>query len=211
VAAQALVDAVLTCQVEIDGALIPNAWRPRQAAARPRPGPGPCDGTPADICVFPCCAPVTGAACGIQQRNSTELGEDQQPPVNPGRLTGTDGRWLPLRSPPREETRDRAAAQDGQASPGDPVPCRGADRQRRPNLPLLRISRQAFYTWYRRYDEHGLDGLRDRSMRPQVSPNATRTEVVGKILCLRQHYHFGPAKMVASQVRWKRRGAGVGS
>jgi transposase-like protein len=38
------------------------------------------------------------------------------------------------------------------------------------------ISRQCFYTWRRRYDAHGLDGPRDRSHRPQVSPNATRTE-----------------------------------
>jgi transposase InsO family protein len=57
------------------------------------------------------------------------------------------------------------------------------------------ISRQCFSTWRRRYDADGLDGLRDRSHRPQVSPNATRTEVVGKIIYLRQHYHFGPAKI----------------
>jgi transposase InsO family protein len=57
------------------------------------------------------------------------------------------------------------------------------------------ISRQCFYTWKRRYDADGLDGLRDRSHRPQVSPNATRTEVVGKIIYLRQHYHFGPARI----------------
>src|SRR5215211_9385669 len=57
------------------------------------------------------------------------------------------------------------------------------------------ISRQCFYTWRRRYDAHGLDGLRDRSHRPHVSPNATRTEVVGKIIYLRQHCHFGPAKI----------------
>jgi transposase InsO family protein len=57
------------------------------------------------------------------------------------------------------------------------------------------ISRQCFYTWKRRYDAHGLDGLRDRSHRPHISPNATRTEVVGKIIYLRQHYHFGPAKI----------------
>ena len=57
------------------------------------------------------------------------------------------------------------------------------------------ISRQCFYKWRRRYDQHGLDGLRDRSHRPLVSPNATRTEVVGKIIYLRQHYHFGPAKI----------------
>ena len=57
------------------------------------------------------------------------------------------------------------------------------------------ISRQVFYTWRRRYDQHGLDGLRDRSRRPQIHPNATRTEVVGKIIYLRQHDHFGPARI----------------
>src|SRR5215212_6208705 len=57
------------------------------------------------------------------------------------------------------------------------------------------ISRQVFSKWRRRFDELGLDGLRNRSHRPQVSPNATRTEVVGKIIYLRQHDHFGPAKI----------------
>jgi transposase-like protein len=64
------------------------------------------------------------------------------------------------------------------------------------------ISRQVFYKWRRRDDEHGLDGLRDRSHRPQVSPNATRTEVVGKIISLRQHYHFGPAKIAMYRKRY---------
>jgi transposase-like protein len=45
------------------------------------------------------------------------------------------------------------------------------------------ISRQIFSTWKRRYDAHGLDGLRDRSHRPHVSPGTTRTEVVGKWGC----------------------------
>ena len=57
------------------------------------------------------------------------------------------------------------------------------------------ISRQVFYTWRRRYDELGLEGLRDRSRRPKVSPNATHVEVVGKIIYLRQNYHFGPGKI----------------
>jgi transposase len=57
------------------------------------------------------------------------------------------------------------------------------------------ISRQCFYKWRQRYEQHGLDGLRDRAHRPQVCPNATRTEVVGKIIYLRQHDHFGPAKI----------------
>ena len=57
------------------------------------------------------------------------------------------------------------------------------------------ITRQAFYTWLRRYEEQGLDGLRDRSRRPHVIAHATKPEVVGKIVYLRQHYHFGPHKI----------------
>jgi len=57
------------------------------------------------------------------------------------------------------------------------------------------ISRQTFYKWRNRYDEQGLEGLRDRSSRPHTHPNATSAEVVGKIMYLRQHYHFGPHKI----------------
>jgi transposase InsO family protein/transposase-like protein len=57
------------------------------------------------------------------------------------------------------------------------------------------ISRQAYYTWHRRYQADGLDGLRDRSSAPLVCPNTTPTEVVGKIIYLRQTYHFGPLKI----------------
>lgn len=57
------------------------------------------------------------------------------------------------------------------------------------------ISRPTFYKWLRRYEEAGTEGLRDRSRRPLVSPNATSTEVVGKILYLRRSYHFGPHKI----------------
>jgi transposase InsO family protein len=58
------------------------------------------------------------------------------------------------------------------------------------------ITRQAYYKWLRRYEEGGVEGLRDRSSRPHVSPKATRAEVVGKIVYLRQSYHFGPHKIV---------------
>jgi transposase len=58
------------------------------------------------------------------------------------------------------------------------------------------ISRQTYYDWLRRYESEGVDGLRDRSRRPRSSPNATRAEVVEKIIHLRQHYHFGPRKIV---------------
>lgn len=57
------------------------------------------------------------------------------------------------------------------------------------------ISRQCFYKWRNRYNEYGETGLRDRSSRPHHSPNETDTEVVGKIMYLRQNYHFGPHKI----------------
>src|SRR5207302_7742271 len=57
------------------------------------------------------------------------------------------------------------------------------------------ITRQAFYTWKRRHEELGLEGLRNRSHRPKVSPRATPVDVVGKILYLRQNDHFGPGKI----------------
>ena len=57
------------------------------------------------------------------------------------------------------------------------------------------ISRNAYYKWFRRYEEFGEEGLRERSKRPHHMPQATHTEVVGKILYLRQSYHFGPQKI----------------
>src|ERR1700687_2228962 len=57
------------------------------------------------------------------------------------------------------------------------------------------ITRQTFYKWLRRYEEQGDDGLRDRSSAPFHSPNETSVEIVGKIVYLRQHYHFGPDKI----------------
>jgi len=57
------------------------------------------------------------------------------------------------------------------------------------------ISRQAFYKWKKRYDADGDAGLCDRSRAPRRSPKATATEVVSKVLHLRQTYHFGPGKI----------------
>jgi transposase len=57
------------------------------------------------------------------------------------------------------------------------------------------ISRQAYYIWYRRYQAEGLQGLRTRSKAPKTHPNATHVEAVGKIIYLRQNYHFGPEKI----------------
>jgi transposase InsO family protein/transposase-like protein len=56
-------------------------------------------------------------------------------------------------------------------------------------------TRQSFYKWFHRYEEKGVAGLRDRSSAPHHSPAATNAEVVGKIIYLRQNYHFGPHKI----------------
>jgi hypothetical protein len=64
------------------------------------------------------------------------------------------------------------------------------------------ITRQSFYLWKRRYEELGPDGLKDRSRRPKTSPNATHADVVGKILYLRQNYHFGPGKIAMYLARY---------
>jgi len=56
------------------------------------------------------------------------------------------------------------------------------------------ISRQCFYTWLRRFEEDE-EGLRERSRRPLTSPRANQSEVVGKIIYLRRHYHQGPQKI----------------
>ena len=64
------------------------------------------------------------------------------------------------------------------------------------------ISRQCYYGWLRRYEADGLDGLKDRSSRPHRSPNVTGAEVVEKIIWLRKHYHFGPAKIAMYLVRY---------
>ena len=57
------------------------------------------------------------------------------------------------------------------------------------------ISRQTYYKWKARFDEHGESGLLNRSCAPHSSPRATAPEVVSKILYLRQHYHFGASRI----------------
>jgi transposase InsO family protein len=64
------------------------------------------------------------------------------------------------------------------------------------------ISRNLYYKRYRRYEADGVAGLRDRSKRPLTSPRATEIEVVGKILYLRQNYHFGPQKIAMYLARY---------
>lgn len=46
-----------------------------------------------------------------------------------------------------------------------------------------------------RYEDEGLDGLKDRSSAPMHCPNATSPEVIARIVHLRRQYHFGPLKI----------------
>jgi transposase-like protein len=46
------------------------------------------------------------------------------------------------------------------------------------------ISRNVFYRWKRRYEDEGLDGLKDRSSAPLHCPTVTQPEVVEKIIHL---------------------------
>jgi transposase-like protein len=55
------------------------------------------------------------------------------------------------------------------------------------------ISRKTFYKWLHRYQAENVTGLRDRPFGPHHSPRATHSEIVQKILHLRQHYHRGPS------------------
>ena len=64
------------------------------------------------------------------------------------------------------------------------------------------ISRPTFYKWRNRYEELGPEGLRDRLSCPHHSPRATKSEVVGKIVYLRQHYHFGLLKIAMCLKRY---------
>ena len=64
------------------------------------------------------------------------------------------------------------------------------------------ISRQVFYRWKNRFEESGLDGLKDRSSRPHYSPRTTETDLVAKIIHLRTTYHFGPQKIAMYLARY---------
>ena len=66
------------------------------------------------------------------------------------------------------------------------------------------ISRKSFYKWKQRRAAYGDAGLCDRPRTPKRSPRATPGDVVSKILYLRQHYHFGPARIAAYLFRFHR-------
>ena len=62
------------------------------------------------------------------------------------------------------------------------------------------ISRKSFYKWKRRLAEYGEAGLADRPRTPRHSPRSTPSDVVRKILYLRQQFRFGPS-LITSYLR----------
>lgn len=57
------------------------------------------------------------------------------------------------------------------------------------------LLQQCYYKWRKRFDEEGIEGLKDRLRVPHHQPTKTDPEVVEKILWLRQQYHFGPQRI----------------
>lgn len=59
------------------------------------------------------------------------------------------------------------------------------------------ISRVTGYKWLERFEEEGLDGLKDRSRAPIKCPHRTDAEVVGLLAdARRRHPHWGPKKLI---------------
>ena len=65
------------------------------------------------------------------------------------------------------------------------------------------VSRETWYKWKRRYNTHGLDGLKNQSRRPHRIKQKKVTEELEKlILELRLNYRFGPMRI---KYRFKRK------
>ena len=64
------------------------------------------------------------------------------------------------------------------------------------------ISRKTAYKWIGRYEEDGIEGLKDRSRRPWSSPNAISADMIHRIVAVRQrHPSWGGRKIVSALER----------
>src|SRR5215207_4568619 len=60
------------------------------------------------------------------------------------------------------------------------------------------VSRKTIYEWIARYEQEGVEGLKERSSAPHHHPNATDREVVDEILCLKERWpQWGAPKLLA--------------
>ncbi|WP_202968371.1 helix-turn-helix domain-containing protein [Rhodococcus pyridinivorans] len=79
-----------------------------------------------------------------------------------------------MKGRPQVTTRARAARP---AQAGGPAARRGSRRNVSATCRYYGISRQCYYTWRRRFDEEGFDGLEDRSSVPHHRPTKTDPEI----------------------------------
>ncbi len=60
------------------------------------------------------------------------------------------------------------------------------------------ISRKTVYKWIGRYEKEGIDGLKEKSRAPKVSPNQTKDHIVERLIDEKcRHMNWGPKKIVA--------------
>lgn len=64
------------------------------------------------------------------------------------------------------------------------------------------VSRQTGHKWIKRFEEHGYEGLEERSSRPASAPLATAEDVVLGVLTERKrHPTWGPRKLAVVLAR----------
>jgi transposase InsO family protein len=62
---------------------------------------------------------------------------------------------------------------------------------------LFGVSRQTGYKWWRRFEEDGIDGLKNRSHAPKSFPHQVKADVVELVLAARRkHPTWGPKKLL---------------
>src|SRR5512142_2664577 len=63
------------------------------------------------------------------------------------------------------------------------------------------ISRETGYRWWRRYEEDGLEGLKERSRKPRRSPHATPPDIVERLIEARQQRPRWSARKLLAWLR----------
>ncbi|MEZ5137295.1 MAG: leucine zipper domain-containing protein [Acidimicrobiales bacterium] len=71
-----------------------------------------------------------------------------------------------------------------------------------PGAPEAGASRKTFYKWVKRYREHGMEGLEDRSTRPLSSPNQISGEVEDLIVRKRKELRDAGLDHGATTIQW---------
>jgi transposase InsO family protein len=58
------------------------------------------------------------------------------------------------------------------------------------------ISRKTGYKWINRFNSKGLEGLRDQTKRPHITPHRTPERIKREVICLRKRYGWGAKKLL---------------